>query len=425
MKNSFYLLLCIALSVSCSGKKQSAAEAVSDTIPTVEVAEDVNIRPADKYVPFYDEIEKYDNNLSSIASGVRFVKLDNEPIFRDFFVLDIQQCDSFLFLMEPKHLFMYDATGKFIRQIGQNGQGPGEYVYLGAPLQLDEKRRILYATDFYTNRYLSYNFDGGFLKETRFSHEEDQAYLLDSTTIAINTLSTQRFLPHKTPKLVLQNYARKILKSFPSYLYPIDRPRNMISFGPDNFLWHCGNDFYLLEYGNDTIFQVTREKLIPALILTGDMKPTGDNLFDDEKDKLSITAYIMQPSAAIFESNRFLIAKISRSRSRESYHAVLDKKTGALWRTGKHTQPFVGEAAKFRTENYFIDDMVSGLPIEFIYNSQGEAACLIAADVLLTQKDVIADFVKKHPTEEGKKLLKIVEGMHEEDSSVVCFVKLK
>ena len=425
MKNSFYLLLCIALLVSCSGKKQSAAEAVSDTIPTVEVAEDVNIRPADKHVPFYDEIEKYDNNLSSIASGVRFVKLDNEPIFRDFFILDIQQCDSFLFLMEPKHLFMYDATGKFIRQIGQNGQGPGEYVFLGAPLQLDEKRRILYATDFYTNRYLSYNFDGGFLKETRFSHEEDQAYLLDSTTIAINTLSTQRFLPHKTPKLVLQNYARKILKFFPSYLYPIDRPRNMISFGPDNFLWHCGNDFYLLEYGNDTIFQVTREKLIPALILTGDMKPTGDNLFDDEKDKLSITAYIMQPSAAIFESNRFLIAKISRSRSRESYHAVLDKKTGALWRTGKHTQPFVGEAAKFRTENYFIDDMVSGLPIEFIYNSQGEAACLIAADVLLTQKDVIADFVTKHPTEEGKKLLKIVEGMHEEDSSVLCFVKLK
>lgn len=425
MKNSFYLLLCIALSVSCSGKKQSAAEAVSDTIPTVEVAEDVNIRPADKHVPFYDEIEKYDNNLSSIASGVRFVKLDDEPIFRDFFVLDIQQCDSFLFLMEPKHLFMYDTNGNFIRQIGQNGQGPGEYVFLGAPLQLDEKRRILYATDFYTNRYLSYNFDGGFLKETRFSHEEDQAYLLDSTTIAINTLSTQRFLPHKTPKLVLQNYARKILKSFPSYLYPIDRPRNMISFGPDNFLWHCGNDFYLLEYGNDTIFQVTREKLIPALILTGDMKPTGDNLFDDEKDKLSITAYIGQPSAAIFESNRFLIAKISRSRSRESYHAVLDKKTGALWRTGKHTQPFVGEAAKFRTENYFIDDMVSGLPIEFIYNSQGEAACLIAADVLLTQKDVIADFVKKHPTEEGKKLLKIVEGMHEEDSSVVCFVKLK
>ena len=425
MKNSFYLLLCIALSVSCSGKKQSAAEAVSDTIPTVEVAEDVNIRPADKHVPFYDEIEKYDNNLSSIASGVRFVKLDNEPIFRDFFVLDIQQCDSFLFLMEPKHLFMYDATGKFIRQIGQNGQGPGEYVYLGAPLQLDEKRRILYATDFYTNRYLSYNFDGGFLKETRFSHEEDQAYLLDSTTIAINTLSTQRFLPHKTPKLVLQNYARKILKSFPSYLYPIDRPRNMISFGPDNFLWHCGNDFYLLEYGNDTIFQVTREKLIPALILTGDMKLTGDNLFDDEKDKLSITAYIMQPSAAIFESNRFLIAKISRSRSRESYHAVLDKKTGALWRTGKHTQPFVGEAAKFRTENYFIDDMVSGLPIEFIYNSQGEAICLIAADALLEQREAIAEFVSKHPTEEGKKLQKIVEGMHEEDSSVVCFVKLK
>ena len=426
MKNSFYLLLCIALSVSCSGKKQSAAEAVSDTIPTVEVAEDVNIRPADKHVPFYDEIEKYDNNLSSIASGVRFVKLDNEPIFRDFFIVDIQQCDSFLFLMEPKHLFMYDATGKFIRQIGQKGQGPGEYVLLNAPLQLDEKKRILYAADGYTSRFLSYDFDGNCLKTIRYANSDwSRAYLLDSATIAVNTLATHRFPPHKTPKLVLQNYARKTLKSFPSYLYPVERPKSMLAYGTDNFIWHCGNDFYMLEYGNDTVFQITREELIPALILTGDLNPTGDELFKMEGNKLIITATIMQPSAAMFESNRFLIANISRFHPRESYYAVLDKKTGALWRTGKHTQPFVGEAAKHKSADYFIDDIVSGLPIEFIYISQGEAACLIAADVLLTQKDVIADFVKKHPTEEGKKLLKIVEGMHEEDSSVVCFVKLK
>lgn len=426
MKNSFYLLLCIALSVSCSGKKQSAAEAVSDTIPTVEVAEDVNIRPADKHVPFYDEIEKYDNNLSSIASGVRFVKLDNEPIFRDFFVLDIQQCDSFLFLMEPKHLFMYDATGKFIRQIGQKGQGPGEYVLLNAPLQLDEKKRILYAADGYTSRFLSYDFDGNCLKTIRYANSDwSRAYLLDSATIAVNTLATHRFPPHKTPKLVLQNYARKTLKSFPSYLYPVERPKSMLAYGTDNFIWHCGNDFYMLEYGNDTVFQITREELIPALILTGDLNPTGDELFKMEGNKLIITATIMQPSAAMFESNRFLIANISRFHPRESYYAVLDKKTGALWRTGKHTQPFVGEAAKHKSADYFIDDIVSGLPIEFIYISQGEAICLIAADALLTQKEAIAEFVAKHPTEEGKKLQKIVEGMHEEDGSVVCFVKLK
>ena len=426
MKNSFYLLLCIALSVSCSGKKQSAAEAVSDTIPTVEVAEDVNIRPADKHVPFYDEIEKYDNNLSSIASRVRFVKLDNEPIFRDFFILDIQQCDSFLFLMEPKHLFMYDATGKFIRQIGQKGQGPGEYVLLNAPLQLDEKKRILYAADGYTSRFLSYDFDGNCLKTIRYANSDwSRAYLLDSATIAVNTLATHRFPPHKTPKLVLQNYARKTLKSFPSYLYPVERPKSMLAYGTDNFIWHCGNDFYMLEYGNDTVFQITREELIPALILTGDLNPTGDELFKMEGNKLIITATIMQPSAAMFESNRFLIANISRFHPRESYYAVLDKKTGALWRTGKHTQPFVGEAAKHKSADYFIDDIVSGLPIEFIYISQGEAICLIAADALLTQKEAIAEFVAKHPTEEGKKLQKIVEGMHEEDGSVVCFVKLK
>jgi len=426
MKNSFYLLLCIALSVSCSGKKQSAAEAVSDTIPTVEVAEDVNIRPADKHVPFYDEIGKYDNNLSSIASGVRFVKLDDEPLFRDYLVYDVQQCDSFLFLLGGEYIFMYDESGHFLRQIGSKGQGPGEYVLLNAPLQLDEKNRVVYVADGYTNRFLSYDFEGNLLKDIRYDSEWDQAYLLDSTILAINTEYVSHFLPHKTKKLILQDYGRKTLKSFPSYLYPVESPGNGMHFGPDNILWSCQKDFYLLEYGNDTIFQITRNQLIPSLILTGDLKMDKDELFiQGVKNKLAISPQMMKPSSGIFESNRFLIASMYRQNPEESYYAVLDKKTGALWRTGKHTQPFIGEFAKYKSSKYFIDDMVSGLPFEPIYYSQGETIGLIAADALLTQKDAIAAFVAKHPTEEGKKLQKLLETMNEESGSVLCFVKLK
>ena len=69
--------------------------------------------------------------------------------------------------------------------------------------------------------------------------------------------------------------------------------------------------------------------------------------------------------------------------------------------------------------------MVSGLPFEPIYYSQGETIGLIAADALLTQKEAIAEFVAKHPTEEGKKLQKLLETMNEESGSVLCFVKLK
>ena len=426
MKNSFYLLLCIALSVSCSGKKQSAAEAVSDTIPTVEVAEDVNIRPADKHVPFYDEIGKYDNNLSSIASGVRFVKLDDEPLFRDYLVYDVQQCDSFLFLLGGEYIFMYDESGHFLRQIGSKGQGPGEYVLLNAPLQLDEKNRVVYVADGYTNRFLSYDFEGNLLKDIRYDSEWDQAYLLDSTILAINTEYVSHFLPHKTKKLILQDYGRKTLKSFPSYLYPVESPGNGMHFGPDNILWSCQKDFYLLEYGNDTIFQITRNQLIPSLILTGDLKMDKDELFiQGVKNKLAISPQMMKPSSGIFESNRFLIASMYRQNPEESYYAVLDKKTGELWRTGKHTQPFIGEFAKYKSSKYFIDDMVSGLPFEPIYYSQGEAIGLIAADALLAQKEAIAGFVAKHPTEEGKKLQKLLETMNEESGSVLCLIKLK
>ena len=425
MRNIFWTI-CLLSIVSCSGKKQSAAEAVSDTIPTVEVAEDVNIRPADKHVPFYNEIGKYDNNLSSIASGVRFVKLDDEPLFRDYLVYDVQQCDSFLFLLGGEYIFMYDESGHFLRQIGSKGQGPGEYVLLNAPLQLDEKNRVVYVADGYTNRFLSYDFEGNLLKDIRYDSEWDQAYLLDSTILAINTEYVSHFLPHKTKKLILQDYGRKTLKSFPSYLYPVESPGNGMHFGPDNILWSCQKDFYLLEYGNDTIFQITRNQLIPSLILTGDLKMDKDELFiQGVKNKLAISPQMMKPSSGIFESNRFLIASMYRQNPVEIYYAVLDKKTGELWRTGKHTQPFIGEFAKYKSSKYFIDDMISGLPFEPIYYSQGEVIGLIAADALLAQKEAIAEFVAKHPTEEGKKLQKLLETMNEESGSVLCFVKLK
>lgn len=427
MKSFLLSLFCIFLIVGCSSKKPSTAAIDKDTNPEVEVAEDVNIRPADMHVPFYDEIGRYDNNLSSISSRVRYVKLDNEPLFRDFLIYDVQQCDSFLFLLGPEHIFMYDTSGHFLRQIGSKGQGPGEYVNLNAPLQLDEKNRIVYVADGYTRRFLSYDFDGNLLKDIRYADSEwRQAYLLDSVTLAVNTSSYSRFAPRKTEKLILQDYARKTVKSFPSYLYPVEKPQGNFSFGADNILWRCDKDFYMLEYGNDTIFQITKERLIPSLILTGDLKLNKDELFSREvKDKVTIAPQMMKPSSGIFESNRFLIASLYIDSPKEGYFAVLDKKTGSLWRTGKHTQPFIGEAAPYRTSEYFIDDMVSGLPIEPIYYSQGEAIGLIAADALLTQREAIAEFVAKHPTEEGRKLQKLVESMKEEDGSVLCFVKLK
>ena len=270
----------------------------------------------------------------------------------------------------------------------------------------------MYVADGYTNRFLSYDFEGNLLKDIRYDSEWDQAYLLDSTILAINTEYVSHFLPHKTKKLILQDYGRKTLKSFPSYLYPVESPGNGMHFGPDNILWSCQKDFYLLEYGNDTIFQITRNQLIPSLILTGDLKMDKDELFiQGVKNKLAISPQMMKPSSGIFESNRFLIASMYRQNPEESYYA----------RTGKHTQPFIGEFAKYKSSKYFIDDMVSGLPFEPIYYSQGEVIGLIAADAFLAQKDAVAEFVAKHPTEEGKKLQKLLETMNEESGSVLCF----
>ena len=92
----FFLLMNLLIFVGCAGKKQVDLFAPDGVVDTLARADSINIRPADIHVPFYTEIAKYDNNLSSIASGVRFVKLDDEPLFRDFLIHDVQQCDSFV-----------------------------------------------------------------------------------------------------------------------------------------------------------------------------------------------------------------------------------------------------------------------------------------------------------------------------------------
>ena len=86
---------------------------------------------------------------------------------------------------------------------------------------------------------------------------------------------------------------------------------------------------------------------------------------------------------------------------------------------------FYRGASTLQNFRVFYRRQVSGLPVEPIYYSQGEAIGLIAAEALLTQKEAIAEFVAKHPTEEGKKLQKMLETMNEESGSVLCFVKLK
>lgn len=61
---------------------------------------------------------------------------------------------------------LYDKRGKFLRNIGQIGRGPGEYLNLYC-MQLDEKNDRIYLLPWQTRRLLRFDFEGNALEPVR------------------------------------------------------------------------------------------------------------------------------------------------------------------------------------------------------------------------------------------------------------------
>lgn len=422
MKIYTFLILLFCL-FGCSNKGKNISSNLPET-DTLVVEEDLNIRPENKHIPIYEEIPEYCSNLSEVASEISFVKLSNEPLIRDFFIYDIQSTDQYIFLMGPELIYQYDWNGSFIRQIGGKGQGPGEYTNLTAPLMIDYENKLLYAHDLHLQQLLVYDFDGNFKKKVYLDRNTACLTMFDTILMAERTSSVHRFLPYKGKAFAFRGYNGKTAKSFDSHLYPISRD-GLDHYGPDvNPLWKHDGNFYMLEYGNDTIYQVTKESLIPDLILTGKLALGRDDLFKkDKKGKVNVGGPLMKPDSYIFESNRFLLFRMYAET--EIYYAICDKKTGQIRRTGHQNKRYEFDYKGEKSKDYFIDDLVSDMVVDPLYQSSGRAIGLIPAPAIVDDRDNIIRFIDQHPSDEGKKLKETVTRMTEEDNSIVCFIKFK
>ena len=179
-----------------------------------------------------------------------------------------------------------------------------------------------------------------------------------------------------------------------------------------------------MEYGNDTIYQVTKEALIPDLVLTGKLALDRDGLFKkDTKDKVWVGGPLMKPNSYVFESNRFLLFRMYAET--EIYYAICDKKTGKISRTGHQDKRYEFDYKGEKSKDYFIDNLVSNMVVDPLYQSSGMAIGLIPAPAIVGDHDNITNFIDQHPTDEGTKLKKIITQMTEEDNSIVCFIKFK
>jgi hypothetical protein len=104
--------------------------------------------------------------LSSIFNGVEPIVLEttDESLIGEVSKLEVS--DDYLFVLDnsiSRKLFVFDKIGKFVKTIGDQGRGPGEYDYL-SDFTIDREHRFVYILDIGLQKINKYDIDsGGFI----------------------------------------------------------------------------------------------------------------------------------------------------------------------------------------------------------------------------------------------------------------------
>jgi hypothetical protein len=194
-------------------------------------------------------------NLSGFASGIRYVPLETGMNNYISYISDCKFIGNYLIVINLKQCLLYDVNGKFIKQIGTEGRGPGEYQYVDAVV-VDCDTNI-YIQSLYD--LLEFKVDGSFVekKKNRFMLNNNMNEYFITSLIIRDSLFFGH-IPNSTGlinnKALLIKKSGEIIKSYKNHIL-FDREKPVGSY-LENFahIYQFDRSIYYKEYYNDTLF---------------------------------------------------------------------------------------------------------------------------------------------------------------------------
>ena len=101
-------------------------------------------------------------NLSDFVEDIEYIRPEYPASLVDM-IFDVALNENYLLLQTKERLLCYSRDGKFLREIGKNGQGPKEYLGIRASSLHDS---LVAIQSNWTRKILWYNTDSEYLKET-------------------------------------------------------------------------------------------------------------------------------------------------------------------------------------------------------------------------------------------------------------------
>ena len=261
MKKNLLLTVFIFLliGVGCTSKKDG-----NNSTQILTAKEDIKY-PYNIDLPYKVQV---DLTTSSIASEVKFIPLETNKMSLIGKGERIRINDSLIVISDWKKIFLFKKDGRFIRQIGTNGKGPGEYLMI-FDFELKEDTILLTSTG--KRSIIKYTLDGKFQEEIQVGNQ--------LTHFSLNPNGHVVWYNQKKGELTFYDHTMKpdnVIRPGNLDILP-DRYSIYDTF--DTYFQVSGNKLLFSNYFNDTVWNVSngekkaayvfnlKDKLLPHEVL--------------------------------------------------------------------------------------------------------------------------------------------------------------
>ena len=368
-----------------------------------------------KNLPFVVNIKKNINNiktinLSSIGKDVQYIPLETTPKSLISEIFSIEFSESYIFINDTKkRLLQFDNNGKFIRQIGSNGRGPGEYLSVG-DFCINENKKEIYII---SPNLLIFDFDGLLKNSVKLSVRPAQIILKDQENLMYHMWNvTGKIIPYEF-SWIITNSQGILLRSFKNYHLRSSVPGLIVGYTP---FYKYDNVIHFMEFGVDTLYYFNGNQKLPYAIFN------FENLKMDT-DPLITSSNIKDLGEKLF--NRIWFKNIKENNDflfMEFFHGLTDSTTYALFNKKTFNLTFLKESG-------LNNDLTGGKPFwpRKILNNNVLVDYIDAFKLLKNINEIQLEAKTKTKTKKGKtvptSLLNISKGLTETSNPVLMILR--